>query len=297
MFRLAFLFIFSIQAFGSMIQIKDFGDNPGNLEMYLYLPKTFKAKSVVILNHGCTQNGKDFFKTSGWAKVAKEKNLIVIAPTQKKENNDKLCFRWFEKEHYTKNSGEQKSIISMLEFVKKNFRTTEKVFVNGISAGGATTSNLLGNYPELFTAGAVIAGVHYGCAKNLNTAGLCMFTPYYENSYFLASKIETKSKKWPRVMIIHGLKDETVFPLNASNSTRQWLGVRGDFISYFDPSTVTKYDNRYERVFSDKVKTVVFYELDHAWPIDESSKCGTSAPYVKNAGYCGVKEISNFFNL
>ena len=114
------ILIFSPNLFAStkIDQIKEFGSNPGNLDMYLFSPSNPSNNSaVLLLLHGCTQEAKGFAKTSGWLKYAQEQRFFVIMPEQKHANNRKQCFNWFKRQDTKHGLGEVESIIQMLDYV------------------------------------------------------------------------------------------------------------------------------------------------------------------------------------
>jgi feruloyl esterase len=105
-----------------------------------------------------------------------------------------------------------------------------RIFVTGLSAGGAMTSVMLATYPELFAAGAVLAGIAYGCASDVGGAFDCMGGRAHKDAEELASHVRRASPHrgpWPRVQVWQGSADQTVVPSNAEAIVRQWTHVHG----------------------------------------------------------------------
>ncbi|MCJ8297276.1 MAG: PHB depolymerase family esterase [Colwellia sp.] len=160
------------QTLANFQPLNSFGDNPGELTAS-YLSPSKQAKSLVVLLHGCVQKGETLAKQSGFVALAKQYNFTLLLPQQSQKNNVKSCFNWFSEQDSAKDQGEVLSIKNMISAVKTQ-AGIEQVYIAGLSAGGAMTSALLTHYPDLFSAGAVIAGLPYPCANDLAKAISCM---------------------------------------------------------------------------------------------------------------------------
>ena len=90
-----------------LVEVQDFGPNPGKLRMLTYAPavKPVKAPLVVLL-HGCTQSATIYDWLSGWSELADRAGFILVCPEQRADNNPNLCFNWFVREHAQRDSGE-----------------------------------------------------------------------------------------------------------------------------------------------------------------------------------------------
>jgi poly(3-hydroxybutyrate) depolymerase len=141
-------------------EIFDFGSNPGNLRMFGYRPATLVANpALVVVLHGCTQTAADYDLGAGWSTLAGRYGFALLLPQQQRSNNPNGCFNWFQPEHTRRNQGEPLSIRQMIEkSVVDHGIDRRRIFITGLSAGGAMTSVMLACYPELFAGGAIIAG-------------------------------------------------------------------------------------------------------------------------------------------
>ena len=148
-------------------QVAGFAPNPGDLLMFEYVPDGLPPGSpLVVALHGCTQSAKEFGDDSGWAGLAERYRFALLLPEQQEANNEDLCFDWFRDEDNRRDRGEAASIRAMVDrTVADHGLDPGRVFVTGLSAGGAMTAVMLAAYPEVFAGGAVIAGVPYGCAS------------------------------------------------------------------------------------------------------------------------------------
>jgi pimeloyl-ACP methyl ester carboxylesterase len=106
------------------------------------------------------------FRFSDWLLGARpQARLPGHVPEQKCANNSQNCFNWFIERHISSNDGEIASIRAMVEKMLRDHNLDRsRVFVTGLSAGGAMACALLASYPDLFAAGAIIAGLPYGAA-------------------------------------------------------------------------------------------------------------------------------------
>ena len=158
-------------------ELTGFGANPGNLRMFAYAPEHLPPNApLVIALHGCTQTADEYDHGTGWSSLADSLGFAVVYPQQQPANNPKNCFSWFLPGDIARGHGEALSIREMVEHAIATFAADRrKVFVTGLSAGGAMASVMLATYPEVFAGGAIIAGLPYGCASNVQQAFEAMF--------------------------------------------------------------------------------------------------------------------------
>src|SRR5262249_12733719 len=126
---------------------------------------------LIVLLHGCGQTAGAFLDRSGWIGVAERLRIPLVLPEQSGDNNQGRCFNWFRPTHTGRGQGEALSIRQMVSAATKRFGCDpRRVFVGGLSAGGAMAAALLAAYPDVFAAGAVIAGLPVGAASNVSEA-------------------------------------------------------------------------------------------------------------------------------
>lgn len=155
------LAIISTFTFGqSLKRVKDFGENKGLLKMYLYVPESvnnIKKAPLVIVLHGCTQSAISIATATGWNTLAHKYGFIILYPEQRIMNNVSKCFNFFIGMKAKKDKGEVSSIKNMINYSITNHNIdSSKVFITGVSAGGAMSNALLNSYPELFNAAALL---------------------------------------------------------------------------------------------------------------------------------------------
>ena len=285
---------------GNFQPLNSFGDNPGELTAS-YLQPSKRAKSLVVLLHGCVQNGEILAEQSGFVALAKQHNFILLLPQQSQNNNVKSCFNWFSEQDSAQDQGEVLSIKNMISAVKTQ-ASIEQVYIAGLSAGGAMTSALLTHYPELFSAGAVIAGLPYPCANDLAKAISCMRNgPSQSATEFvnLAKKGNETVKKWPRLIVITGSNDKVVNPKNSSRLAVQWSKLAGKSlikskISAADYQLTLWQDNEHQP----QVKLVEINDIGHGLTVNSALEDrDTSAPFLFESSHDSALDIVEFWGF
>src|SRR5215212_5183297 len=160
----------------SPVQVTNFGSNPGNLIMFKYVPdRVNNPAPLVVVLHGCAQESPRFAEKAGWMQIADRMGLVLAIPGQKKENAQNNCFSWPSPADIARDQGEALSIKQMVDKVKADHNIDSKrVYVTGLSAGGAMTAVMLATYPDIFAGGGIVAGIPYRCAENLADALQCL---------------------------------------------------------------------------------------------------------------------------
>lgn len=221
---------------GVVLEVPEFGDNPGNLAMRIYTPHDLPAQApLVVLLHGCGQDAVGFAVESGWIALADRIGLTLVLPEQSGANNSQRCFQWFRAAHTGRGLGEAGSICAMVaEATRRYDSDPDQVFVVGLSAGGAMAASLLAAYPDVFAGGASVAGLPVGAASGPASALACMAQAGPESRSpeawaTLARHIGPDGYQgpWPRLSIWHGGVDNVVDPGNADLLARQWCALHG----------------------------------------------------------------------
>ena len=287
----------------SLTQVTGFGSNPGNLTMYAYRPDNLPGGAPgVVLLHGCTQNANAYFTNSGWRKYADQWRFALIVPEQKSANQPLSCFNWYTEGDITRGQGEALSIKQMVDYAKSAYGLSgSRIFVSGLSAGGAMTSVMLATYPDTFAAGSVVAGIPYRCSPPAATS-TCQYsgvdkTPAQWGDLVRAAYPGYSGPR-PRVAIWHGTADTTVVPANATESRDQWTNVLG--VSQTPTGTSSLPGGTSLEVYgSDAVRVYRISGMNHGTPVDPGSgadQCGTAAAYFLDT-ICSAYRDALFFGL
>jgi feruloyl esterase len=286
--------------------VDGFGSNPGNLRMFTYSPPRYApSRALVVVLHGCTQTAAGYDYGAGWSTLADRHGFALLLPEQQRSNNANGCFNWFVPGDTRRGGGEALSIRQMIERVvieKKIDR--RRVFITGLSAGGAMTSVMLACYPEVFAGGAIIAGLPYGAASNVQQAFESMFQspPLSAREWGdLVRAATTHRGPWPRISVWHGTSDKLVVPSNARELLKQWTDVHGLPTT---PSTETRVDGYPRQVWLGEAREELIesfaIDIGHGTPLatgESDEACGVAGPFLLDAGISSSHHIARFFDL
>jgi len=288
-------------------EIVGFGSNPGNLRMFGYRPPTLADNpALVVVLHGCTQTAAGYDLGAGWSTLADRYGFALLLPEQQRSNNPNGCFNWFLPNHSRRNQGEPLSIRQMIEkSVVDHGINRNRIFVTGLSAGGAMTSNMLACYPDVFAGGAIIAGLPYGAAANVQQAYESMFKSPSRSAREwgeLVRKASPHRGPWPRVSVWHGDADNTVIPNNALELLKQWTDVHGLPPS---PSLETRVDGFPRQVWlseagDELIEAYTITDMAHGTPLaigDGEGACGAAGPFLLPVGISSSYHIARFFGI
>ena len=290
-----------------LIVTPNFGSNPGRLKMYSYVPAGLPNPApLVVVLHGCTQTAAGYDVGAGWSTLAERYGFAVLMPEQQQTNNANLCFSWFNPEDCTRNQGEACSIRQMIARLAKDHDIDSgNIFVTGLSAGGAMTSVMLATYPEVFAGGAIIAGLPFGVASNVEEALTGMRQTPSLTPGELGDMVRAASPHngpWPKVSVWHGRSDFTVNPSNALAIVQQWLDVHGLPLT---PMSRNKIDGHDHAIWwnGDGETIVESYDIAsmaHGAPLgtgESNEFFGMAGPYLIDAGISSSYHIARFFGL
>ncbi|RXF75672.1 extracellular catalytic domain type 1 short-chain-length polyhydroxyalkanoate depolymerase [Hansschlegelia zhihuaiae] len=285
-----------------LTEVESFGPNPGGLRMLAYAPPNLVAGApLVVVLHGCSQNARGYDRNAGWTSLAEQLGFAVLYPEQRAANNAAGCFNWFLTADKARGLGETRSIREMIETMTKTHRLCRgRIFVTGLSAGGAMAAALLADYPEVFSAGAIIAGLPCGVAASVQEAFDAMARPAERTPEELGDAVRANSSHdglWPRVAVWHGTADATVAPRNADELVKQWLNVHGAPAEDFREELFDGHRRRVWRVDGrDVVESVLVAGLGHGAPLD--ARMGeVKGPFMLEAGISSTRRIAAFFKL
>ena len=290
-----------------LVETTSFGANPGELRMFSFVPDHLQpAPALVVVLHGCGQTAAGYDMGAGWSTLAEHYGFALLMPEQQRSNNAQGCFNWFNPEDTARDQGEACSVRQMIaRMVEDHGIDARRIFVNGISAGGAMTSVMLATYPELFAAGAVIAGLPFGVATNVREALSGMFQspsrPAGELGDLVRSASEHKGP-WPKLSVWHGSADRTVNPANANEIVKQWLDVHDLPIAPMSEGTVDGHPHQvwWNADGETIVESYTITDMAHGTPLgvaDNDERYGAEGAFLIDAGISSSHHIASFFGL
>ena len=170
-----------------------------------------KGLPLVVMLHGCTQDPDDFAAGTGMNGHAREQGFCVLYPAQSADANPQRCWNWFKHNHQSRGRGEAALLASMtLSVMKQHGIDASRVYIAGLSAGGAMAAIVAAAYPEIYAAAGVHSGLAVGAAGNVSEALAAM------KSGASAEKLGTQAQSKTAVptIVFHGDQDRTVHPRN-----------------------------------------------------------------------------------
>lgn len=287
---------------GRLRSLTDSGSNPGTLGGSCYIPKNLPAGSaLVVVLHGCTQTANGYDHHSGWSRLADELGFALLYPEQRRGNNPNLCFNWFIPGDTRRHSGEVHSIRQMIETVVLAHRLNRaRIFVTGLSAGGAMAAAMLASHPEVFAGGAIIAGLAHGVASTIPEAFDRMRGHGIPSAPQLQRYLRAASDHrgpWPRLSVWQGTADQTVAPSNAEALAAQWRGVHHLDLAPTKTDAVGALTRQVWRNRSGEevIEVNMIAGMGHGTPI--SRELGVPGPFMLDVGICSTRKIAAFWGL
>jgi poly(hydroxyalkanoate) depolymerase family esterase len=288
-------------------RIRSFGSNPGALRMFAYVPDQVPDRCpLVVVLHGCSQSAAGYDLGAGWSTLADRFGFCLLLPEQQAANNPNRCFNWFQPEDSSRGSGEAESIRQMAETMVSDYDIDpRRVFVTGLSAGGAMASVMLATYPDVFAGGAIVAGLPYGAANNVQQAFQTMFQSPPRDARSWGDLVRGASPHkgpWPRVSVWHGGVDATVIPSNAGEIIKQWTDVHGLPIAASARAIVDGYPRRvWVNAAGDEViESYTITNMAHGTPLatgEADHECGAAGPFLLEVGISSSYHIAKFFGI
>jgi poly(hydroxyalkanoate) depolymerase family esterase len=286
-------------------KLGEFGSNPGRLQPRIHIPKSLPRNApLVVVLHGCTQTSSAFDRSAGWSKAADEHGFAVLFPEQQRANNPNLCFNWFSDKDASRGTGEALSIRQMISAVQAKHGTDPgRIYVTGLSAGGAMAAVMLATYPEVFAGGAIIAGLPFGLAHSVPEALELMRHPGGRAPDALAGLVRSASSHrgpWPVLSVWHGDKDATVDPANARAIIDQWRAIHGLPAA---PARIDQVDGHTHRVWTDAagrdlIEEYVLAGMGHGVPLDIAGGHGEAAgAHMLEAGISSTRRTLAFWGI
>jgi poly(hydroxyalkanoate) depolymerase family esterase len=222
---------------------------------------------VIVMLHGCKQDSEDFARGTGMNDVAARDRFLVLYPEQLRKSNQMGCWNWFEPGHQKRGAGEPAMIAALVEaVVAQHGGDPQRVYVAGLSAGGAMAATLGELYPDVFAA----VGIH---------SGLPPRSAHDVQSAFSAMRRGTGAAAGPArsslpTIVFHGSGDKTVAPTNGEAVVqRQVAAANGE-----------RLERREERVAGARTATRTEWLDPQGKPMIESWKV-TAGPHAWSGGH------------
>jgi acetylxylan esterase len=225
----------SAQLTSKLTQITNFGPNPRNVSMYIYVPAKLQPNPpILVAPHWCHGTAQAVFEGRSWASAGDKYGFITIYPNS--SNTGDQCWDVSSKESLTHNGGgDALGIVSMVHWTMDKYKGDKnRVFVSGTSSGAMMTNVLLGSYPDVFAAGSAWAGVAFGCFAGDGYdvwSDACATGKIIKNGSEWAAMVKSAYPGYngfrPKFQTLHGTVDTVLYPQNLQEQIKQWTSVFG----------------------------------------------------------------------
>lgn len=245
---------------GAQFPMRSFSNPAGSRGYRLYIPAPTSEppRGLIVMLHGCKQNPDDFATGTRMNAIAQERNLLVAYPEQTGAANASSCWNWFNPADQARGAGEPSIIAGITREIMTEFALDEtRIFVAGLSAGGAMAAVMGETYPELYSAMGVHSGLAYGSANDVMSALAAM----RGDPAAAAARVRRPAI---RAIVFHGTADRTVHPSNAER-------ILGSPSLTHEHATIDAGGRRYARTFvtaNASAPELEYWRIDgggHAW--------------------------------
>lgn len=275
---------------GARFEEKSFANATGSRAYKLYVPSGYRGQAVplVVMLHGCTQSPDDFAAGTGMNALAEEHLFLVAYPAQPQSANASKCWNWFNAGDQQRDKGEPSLIAGVTRQVMADFAIDEsRIYIAGLSAGGAAAAIMGSAYPDLYAAVGVHSGLACGAAKDMPSAFTAM-------SRGAAGPARRRGDRLVPTIVFHGDGDRTVSPINGDHVIAQ---SRGDVrLRSIESHGTSKGGVSYRRtVLVDETDRPVLEQwrvqgAGHAW-----AGGGAAGSYTDPKGPDASREMVRFF--
>ncbi len=204
---------------------RTYANDAGQRNYKLYVPSGYRGAPLplIVMLHGCTQDADDFAAGTQMNTLAERHDCFVAYPIQPKRANPSRCWNWFKPGDQQRERGEPLLIAGITRDVMANYNVDPaRVYIAGLSAGGAMAAVMIHTYPDLYAAAGIHSGLPYRCAHDL-PSGTCRDEGGQAGSTWAArQRSRSAHRAEAAIVVFHSDADATVHPSNGSELVREF---------------------------------------------------------------------------
>jgi poly(hydroxyalkanoate) depolymerase family esterase len=263
----------------------------GSRNYKLYVPSGYKGspRPLVVMLHGCSQSADDFAAATRMNECAEANNCLVAYPEQPASANPSKCWNWFNASEQARGGAEPSLIAGITRDIASQYAVDPKrIYVAGLSAGGAAAAVLAETYPDIFAAVGVHSGLPCGAARDMSSAFLAM-----TGTSQTPRPIRNPGARTVPTIVFHGDRDTVVHPRNGADIV---AGLVGQSALQRLSETQTTNGLSYTRsVYRDRrgkavIEDWVLHGAGHSW-----SGGSRSGSFADTRGPDASREMLRFF--
>jgi poly(hydroxyalkanoate) depolymerase family esterase len=207
-------------------EARTYTNEAGSYEYKLYIPSRYHGQplSIVVMLHGSTQSPDDFAAGTRMNELAEEQTFLVAYPGQPRSANLSKSWNWFNPAHQQRGRGEPSIIAGITREIMRELSVDPgRVYVAGLSAGGAAAAIMGSTYPDLYAAVGIHSGLACGAAKDVSSAFAAMrLGPFLGRG---EAHQRGNSERIIPTIVFHGDRDVTVNPVNGDHIIARLKGM------------------------------------------------------------------------
>jgi poly(hydroxyalkanoate) depolymerase family esterase len=271
-----------------------YANSQGSRRYKLFIPSRAAGKPLplLVMLHGCLQDPDDFALGTQMNAIAEELHFFVLYPEQSETANQTRCWNWFNAANQRRDQGEPAIIAGMTrEMIQSHKIDARRVYIAGMSAGGAMAAIMAANYSDLYAAVGIHSGMPYGAAQNLLAAITAM-----KDGAAVGSQLPSKSIP---LIVFHGDQDLMVNSRNGEQLISQWLD--GPAPGRRQEASTAQAHEGNGRAFTRTLyrdgagnliaENWLVHDAGHAW-----SGGGSAGSFADSAGPDASREMVRFFS-
>jgi poly(hydroxyalkanoate) depolymerase family esterase len=271
-----------------------YANSQGSRRYKLLIPSRAAGKPLplLVMLHGCLQDPDDFALGTQMNAIAEEQRFFVLYPEQSDTANQTRCWNWFNAANQRRDLGEPSIIAGMTREIIRSYKIdARRVYVAGMSAGGAMAAIMAATHSELYAAVGIHSGMPYGAAQNFLAAITAM-----KDGAAVGAPLPSKSIP---LIVFHGDQDVMVNSRNGEQILSQWLGGPAPSLRQ-EASTVQAHEGNgrafTRTLYRDGAGSVaaenwLVHDAGHAW-----SGGGSAGSFADSAGPDASREMVRFFS-